>query len=72
MAENYGNINIDASDPKGVSDGMIVVLTLIGTDQQTIPVRSAELLNFIKTFISVVTSNEHARLNFVCHQISSV
>lgn len=46
--KNYGNINIDASDPKGVSDGMIVVLTLIGTgDQQTLATSNErELLNF--------------------------
>ncbi len=46
--KNYGNINIDASDPKGVSDRMVVVLTLIGTGgQQTLPASNEqELLNF--------------------------
>jgi hypothetical protein len=46
--KNYGNINIDASDPKGVSDGMIVLLTLIGTgDQHTISASDRqELLKF--------------------------
>jgi len=46
--KNYGNINIDASDPKGVSDRMVVVLTLIGTGgQQTISASDQqELLNF--------------------------
>jgi len=46
--KNYGNINIDASDPKGVSDGMVVVLTLIGTGgQQTLSTSDQrELLNF--------------------------
>lgn len=45
---NYGNINIDASDPKGVSDRMVVVLTLIGTGVQQILSASneRELLNF--------------------------
>jgi hypothetical protein len=32
--ENYGNINIDASNPKGVSDRMVVVLRLFGTGSQ--------------------------------------
>jgi hypothetical protein len=46
--KNYGNISIDASDPKGVSDRMIVILTLIGTgSQQTISQSNKrELLNF--------------------------
>jgi len=46
--KNYGNINIDASDPKGVSDRMLVVLTLLGTgSQQTLSTSNEqELLNF--------------------------
>ena len=46
--KNYGNINIDASDSKGVSDRMVVVLTLIGTGgQQALSVSNEqELLNF--------------------------
>ena len=46
--KNYGNINIDKSDPKGVSDRMVVVLTLIGTGVQQILSASneRELLNF--------------------------
>ena len=44
----YGNVNIDASDPKGVSDRMLVTLILMGTgSQQTLSVSDKqELLNF--------------------------
>jgi len=44
----YGNISIDASNPKGVSDRMVVVLTLLGTgSQQTLSTSNEqELLNF--------------------------
>ena len=31
---NYGNISIDVSDPKGVSDRMVVILTLTGTGSE--------------------------------------
>lgn len=46
--KNYGNISIDASDPKGVSDRMVVILTLIGTgNEQTISdANRQELVNF--------------------------
>jgi hypothetical protein len=44
----YGNVNIDASDPKGVADRMVVMLTFIGTGSQ--PTLSSsegqELVNF--------------------------
>ena len=46
--ENYGNINIDASNPKGVSDRMVVVLRLFGTGSQQ----------------GLSTSNEQELLNF--------
>ena len=44
----YGNVNIDASDPKGVSDRMVVMLTFMGTgSQQTLSASDKqELLNF--------------------------
>jgi len=44
----YGNVNIDASDPKGVADRMVVMLTLMGTGSQQILSASdkQELLNF--------------------------
>ncbi len=44
----YGNVNIDASDPKGVSDRMVVTLTLMGTgSQRTLSASDKqELLNF--------------------------
>ena len=44
----YGNVNIDASDPKGVSDRMVVTLTFVGTgSQQTLSAsEKEELLNF--------------------------
>lgn len=32
--KNYGNINIDASDPKGVSDRMVVTFTFTGLGSQ--------------------------------------
>ena len=57
--KNYGNINIDASDPKGVSDRMLVVLTLIGTgEQQTLSVSNQrELLNFAQELYPRLDSN---------------
>jgi hypothetical protein len=44
----YGNVNIDASDPKGVADRMVVTLTFIGTGSQQTLSRSTEqvLLTF--------------------------
>jgi len=44
----YGNVNIEASDPKGVSDRMVVILTFMGTgSQQTLSAsEKQELLNF--------------------------
>jgi len=44
----YGNANIDASDPKGVSDRMVVTLALTGTGSQQTFLASdeQELLNF--------------------------
>ena len=44
----YGNLNIDASDPKGVSDRMVVTLTFMGTgSQQTLSqATEQELLSF--------------------------
>ena len=46
--KNYGNINIDASDPKGVSDRMVVILRLTGTgSEQTLSdSNKQELLKF--------------------------
>src|SRR5688572_2334473 len=57
--KNYGNINIDASDPKGVSDRMVVVLTLIGTgEQQTLSAfNERELLNFAQELYQRLDSN---------------
>jgi hypothetical protein len=41
----YGEINIDASDPKGVADGMSIKLTMYGTGtQQTMDQASQQLL----------------------------
>lgn len=56
--KNHGNINIDKSDPKGVSDRMVVVLTLIGTgEQQALSASNEqELLNFAQEL--------HQQLNF--------
>ena len=56
--KNYGNINIDKSDPKGVSDRMVVVLTLIGTGEQQALSASNEqdMLNFAQEL--------HQQLNF--------
>jgi hypothetical protein len=47
---NYGNVTIDASDPKGVSDRMVVMLTFMGTgSQQTLsPSNERELVNFVQ------------------------
>jgi len=44
----YGNVNIDASDTKGVADRMVVMLTFIGPgSQQTLSASDKqELLNF--------------------------
>jgi hypothetical protein len=56
--KNYGNINIDKSDPKSVSDRMVVVLTLIGTGEQQAlsAINEQELLNFVQDL--------HQQLNF--------
>jgi hypothetical protein len=44
----YGKVNIDASDPKGVADRMVVLLTFMGTgSQQTLSSsEEQELVNF--------------------------
>ena len=46
--KNYGSIDINASDPKGISDRMVVTLTLIGIgSRQTLSASNEqELLNF--------------------------
>lgn len=46
----YGEINIDASDPKGVADGMSVKLTMYGTgtEQLTDPALQQTLLQFVQ------------------------
>jgi hypothetical protein len=46
----YGEINIDASDPKGVADGMSVKLTMYGTGtEQTIdPASQQQLFTFVQ------------------------
>jgi hypothetical protein len=46
--ESYGNVNIDASDPQGVSDRMVVTLELMGLgDQETVSAANEqELLDF--------------------------
>jgi hypothetical protein len=46
--KSYGSVNIDASDPKGVSDRMIVALTFTGLGSQETVSSSfqQELLNF--------------------------
>ena len=56
---DYGTISIDASDPKGVSDRMVVVLTLIGTgSQQTLSTSNEqELLNFAQELHQRLDSN---------------
>ena len=45
---NYGNVNIEASDPKGVADRMVVILTFMGTGSQQTLTESTEqeLLSF--------------------------
>ena len=54
----YGNVNIDASNPKGVSDRMVVLLTVFGTgSQQALSTSNEqELLNFAQEL--------HQRLDF--------
>jgi len=44
----YGNVNIEASDPKGVADRMVVILTFMGTGSQQSLTESTEqeLLSF--------------------------
>lgn len=44
----YGNLNIDSSDPKGVSDRMVVVLTFtgVGNDQTVTSSDQQELVKF--------------------------
>lgn len=46
----YGNVNIDASDPKGVSDRMVVTLTVagIGSQQTLSESDEQELLNLVQ------------------------
>ena len=46
----YGEINIDASDPKGVADAMSVKLTMYGTGAQQQMTQPSQqlLLNFIQ------------------------
>lgn len=46
--QSYGNVSIDASDPKGVSDRMVVVLTFagLGSDQTVTSSEQRELVNF--------------------------
>lgn len=48
---NYGQVDIDASDPEGVADRMVVTLTLMGTgNQQTISsLDRQELLEFAQS-----------------------
>jgi hypothetical protein len=49
--ESYGSVNIDASDPKGVSDRMVVTLEFMGLgDQETVTTANEqELLNFAQS-----------------------
>jgi hypothetical protein len=49
--ESYGHVNIDASDPKGVSDRMVVTLEFMGLGkQETITAANEqELLNFAQS-----------------------
>ncbi len=46
----YGEISIDASDPKGVADAMSVKLTMhgTGTQQQMVQASQQLLLNFVQ------------------------
>jgi hypothetical protein len=46
--DKYGNLNIDTSDPKGVSDRMVVVLTFtgVGNDQTVTSSDQQELVKF--------------------------
>jgi hypothetical protein len=57
--KNYGNISIDVSNPKGVSDRMVVILTLVGTgSQQTLSTSNEqELLNFAQEIHQRLDSN---------------
>jgi len=57
--KNYGNISIDVSNPKGVSDRMVVILTLVGTgSQQTLSTSNEqELLNFAQELHQRLDSN---------------
>jgi hypothetical protein len=49
--ETYGNVTIDASDPKGVSDRMVVILELMGQgNQKTVSeANEKELLEFAQS-----------------------
>jgi hypothetical protein len=48
--DTYGNVNIDASDPQGVSDRMVVTLTVagIGSQQTLSESEEQELLNLVQ------------------------
>jgi hypothetical protein len=49
--ESYGEVNIDASDPKGVSDRMVVMLEFrgIGNQEPTSAANEQELLDFAQS-----------------------
>lgn len=49
--ESYGNVNIDASDPKGVSDRMVVTLVFmgLGTEETLSAANEKELLSFAQS-----------------------
>jgi hypothetical protein len=50
-AESYGHVNIDASDPKGVSDRMVVILEFmgLGTQETVSAADEQELLEFAQS-----------------------
>lgn len=50
-AESYGNVSIDASDPKGVADRMVVTLefTGLGTQQTVSGANEQDLLEFAQS-----------------------
>ncbi len=54
----YGEISIDASDPKGVADAMSVKLTMYGTGTQQQMVQASQqlLLNFVQDLYQEVIS----------------
>jgi hypothetical protein len=56
--ESYGHVNIDASDPKGVADGMVVILEFMGLGRQETltAANEQELLDFAQSLNEELSS----------------